>query len=120
MTAKLRVGRVAAIHVYILMVEMLLWDKPYGRRVFGQSAESAAASKVLAANQGLYNGFLAAGPVWGLSLGPAGHAVQLFVFGCVCVAGVARMYGAMTAGAKIMFLQSVPAALAAAAVLRLG
>ena len=117
MIAKLLVGLVAAIHVYILVVEMFLWDKPYGRRVFGQSAEFATASKVLAANQGLYNGFLAAGLVWGLSLGPAGHAVQLFFLGCVFVAGV---YGAMTVGVKILFVQSVPAALAAAAVLLLG
>ena len=117
MIAKLLVGLVAAIHVYILVVEMFLWDKPYGRRVFGQSAEFATASKVLAANQGLYNGFLAAGLIWGLSLGPAGHAVQLFFLGCVFVAGV---YGAMTVGVKILFVQSVPAALAAAAVLLLG
>ena len=117
MIAKLLVGLVAAIHVYILVVEMFLWDKPYGRRVFGQSAEFATASKVLAANQGLYNGFLAAGLIWGLSLGPAGHAVQLFFLGCVFVAGV---YGAMTVGVKILFVQSVPAALAAAAVLLFG
>ena len=117
MIAKLLVGLVAAIHVYILVVEMFLWDKPYGRRVFGQSAEFATASKVLAANQGLYNGFLTAGLIWGLSLGPAGHAVQLFFLGCVFVAGV---YGAMTVGVKILFVQSVPAALAAAAVLLLG
>ena len=117
MIANLLVGLVAAIHVYILVVEMFLWDKPYGRRVFGQSAEFATASKVLAANQGLYNGFLAAGLIWGLSLGPAGHAVQLFFLGCVFVAGV---YGAMTVGVRILFVQSVPAALAAAAVRLLG
>ena len=117
MIANLLVALVAAIHVYILVVEMFLWDKPYGRRVFGQSAEFATASKVLAANQGLYNGFLAAGLIWGLSLGPAGHAVQLFFLGCVFVAGV---YGAMTVGVRILFVQSVPAALAAAAVRLLG
>ena len=118
MIANLLVGLVAAIHVYILVVEMFLWDKPYGRRVFGQSAEFATASKVLAANQGLYNGFLAAGLIWGLSLGPAGQAVQVFFLGCVAVAGVS---GAMTVGTKILFVQTVPAALAAAAVvLRLG
>ena len=117
MIANLLVALVAAIHVYILVVEMFLWDKPYGRRVFGQSAEFATASKVLAANQGLYNGFLAAGLIWGLSLGPAGHAVQLFFLGCVAVAGV---YGAMTVGIKILFVQTVPAALAAVAVVMLG
>ena len=114
MIANLLVGLVAAVHVYILVVEMFLWDKPYGRRVFGQSAEFATASKVLAANQGLYNGFLAAGLIWGLSLGSAGHAVQLFFLGCVIVAGV---YGAMTVGIRILFVQAAPAALAAAVLL---
>jgi len=71
---------------------------------------------VLAANQGLYNGFLAAGLIWGLSIGPAGHAAQLFFLGCVVVAG---LYGAMSVGIKILFVQAVPAALAAAAVLLL-
>ena len=117
MIANLLVALVAAIHVYILVVEMFLWDKPFGRKVFGNTKEFATASKVLAANQGLYNGFLAAGLIWGLSLGPAGHAVQLFFLGCVVVAGV---YGAITVGIKILFVQAVPAALAAAAVLWLG
>ena len=117
MIANVLVGLVAVIHVYILVLEMFLWDKPFGRRVFGNSAEFAAASKVLAANQGLYNGFLAAGLIWGLSLGSAGHAVQLFFLACVIVAGV---YGAMSVGIKILFVQAVPAALAAAAVLYLG
>ena len=117
MIANALVGLVAAIHLYILVLEMFLWDKPYGRRVFGNSAEFAAASKVLAANQGLYNGFLAAGLIWGLSLGAAGHAVQLFFLGCVFVAG---LYGALTVGVKILFVQALPAALAAAAVWLLG
>ena len=68
------VALVALLHVYILVLEMFLWDKPAGLRAFGQTAEAAAASKVLAANQGLYNGFLAAGLFWGLSLGAAGSA----------------------------------------------
>ena len=117
MIANALVGLVAAIHVYILVLEMFLWDTPYGRRVFGNSAEFATASKVLAANQGLYNGFLAAGLIWGLSLGTAGHALQLFFLGCVIVAGV---YGAISVGVKILFVQALPAALAAAAVLLLG
>lgn len=117
MIANILVGLVAAIHVYILVLEMFLWDKPYGRRVFGQTAEFATASKVLAANQGLYNGFLAAGLIWGLSMGAAGRPVQLFFLGCVIVAG---LYGAMSVGIRILYVQAVPAALAMAAVLLLG
>jgi putative membrane protein len=114
MIANVLVGLVAAIHLYIVVLEMFLWDTPFGRRVFGSSAEFAAASKVLAANQGLYNGFLAAGLIWGLSLGAAGTPVQLFFLGCVIVAG---LYGAYSVGIKILFVQTVPAALAVAAVL---
>ena len=114
MIANILIGLVAAIHIYIVVLEMFLWTTPYGRRMFGNSAEFAAASKVLAANQGLYNGFLAAGLIWGLTLGVGGHAVQLFFLACVIVAGV---YGALTVGIKILFVQALPAALAAAAVL---
>jgi len=114
MIANALVGLVAAIHVYIVVLEMFLWDKPFGRRVFGNSAEFAAASKVLAANQGLYNGFLAAGLIWGLSMGAAGQPVQLFFLACVIVAGV---YGAISVGIKILFVQAVPAALAVVAIL---
>jgi putative membrane protein len=114
MIANVLVGLVAAIHVYILVLEMFLWDKPYGRRVFGSSPEFAAASKVLAANQGLYNGFLAAGLIWGLSMGPAGRPVQFFFLGCVIVAG---LYGAMSVGIRILYVQTVPAALAVAGIL---
>lgn len=114
MIANLLVGLVAAIHLYIVVLEMFLWDKPYGRRVFGNSAEFATASKVLAANQGLYNGFLAAGLIWGLSMGAAGQPVQLFFLGCVAVAG---LYGAMSVGIKILFVQTVPAVLAIGAIL---
>src|ERR1700712_5076101 len=112
MVANILVGLVAAIHIYIVVLEMFLWDKPFGLRVFRNTPEFAAASKVLAANQGLYNGFLAAGLIWGLSMGAAGHAVQLFFLGCVIVAG---LYGAMTVGIKILYVQAVPAALAMAA-----
>jgi putative membrane protein len=114
MIANVLVGLVVLIHLYIVVLEMVLWDKPFGRRVFGNTAEFATASKVLAANQGLYNGFLAAGLVWGLSMGVAGQPVQLFFLGCVIVAG---LYGAMSVGIKILFVQAVPAALAMAAVL---
>ncbi len=114
MIANILVGLVALIHLYIVVLEMFLWDRPYGRKVFGNSAQFAAASKVLAANQGLYNGFLAAGLIWGLGMGAGGQPVQLFFLGCVIVAG---LYGAMSVGIKILFVQAVPATLALAAVL---
>ena len=114
MIANVLVGLVVLIHLYIVVLEMFLWDKPFGRKVFGSTPEFATASKVLAANQGLYNGFLAAGLIWGLSMGAAGQPVQLFFLGCVIVAG---LYGAMTVGIKILFVQAVPALLALGAVL---
>ena len=112
--ANIVVGLVALLHVYILVLEMFLWEKPAGLRAFGQTAASAAASKVLAANQGLYNGFLAAGLFWGLSLGAAGTGVKIFFLLCVLVAG---LYGAATASRKILFVQAVPAAIGLALVL---
>ncbi len=108
------VGLVALIHVYILVLEMFLWDRPAGLRAFGLTPERAAASKVLAANQGLYNGFLAAGLAWGLLLGEQGTPVKLFFLGCIIIAG---LYGAATASRKILFVQALPAALALACVL---
>jgi putative membrane protein len=101
------IGLIAALHVWFLILEMFLWDKPAGLRAFGQSLEQAQASKVLAANQGLYNGFLAAGLVWGLLLGADGFGVKAFFLGCVLIAGV---FGAMTASRKILFIQALPAA----------
>jgi putative membrane protein len=106
--ASIVVALVGLIHVYILVLEMFLWDKPTGLRAFRQTPESAAASKVLAANQGLYNGFLAAGLFWGLALGGQGTAVKVFFLGCVLVAG---LYGAATVGRKILYVQALPAAL---------
>jgi putative membrane protein len=106
--ANVVVALVALVHVYILVLEMFLWDKPAGLRAFGQTQAAASASKVLAANQGLYNGFLAAGLVWGLSLGPAGTSVKVFFLACVLVAG---LYGAATASRKILVVQAVPAAI---------
>src|SRR5512141_1464602 len=99
---------VAVLHAYFLVLEMFLWTKPAGRRAFGTTPEFAEASKVLAANQGLYNGFLAAGLLWGLSLGGTGRAVVTFFLGCVAIAGV---YGAITVHRKILFVQAVPALL---------
>ncbi len=103
------VALVALLHVYFLVLEMFLWDKPPGLRAFGHTREAAAATKVLAANQGLYNGFLAAGLVWGLSLGAAGVAVKVFFLACVLIAGV---YGALTASRKILIVQALPALVA--------
>ncbi len=106
--ANLVVGLIALLHVYILVLEMFLWDKPAGLRAFRQTAERAVATKVLAANQGLYNGFLAAGLFWGLSLGDGGFGVKVFFLSCVLIAG---LYGAATASRKILFVQAIPAAL---------
>lgn len=103
---------VALVHVYIVVLEMALWDTPRGRAAFGTSRELAAQTKVLAANQGLYNGFLAAGLVWGLYLGGAGFQVKTFFLICIVVAG---LYGAATANRKILYIQALPAALALAA-----
>jgi len=108
MAANLVVALVALIHVYILVLEMFLWDKPAGLRAFGQTPAAAAASKVLAANQGLYNGFLAAGLFWGLWLGAGGQGVKVFFLLCVLVAG---LYGAATASKKILYVQALPAAI---------
>lgn len=107
--ADILVGLVAALHVWFLVLEMFLWTKPYGRRVFGLTAGKAQLTKVLAMNQGLYNGFLAAGLVWGLMAGGEGHVIKVFFLGCVIVAGV---FGGATVGRKILWVQAVPAAVA--------
>ena len=112
--AAIAVGLVALLHVYFLVLEMFLWDKPAGLKAFGQTLEAAQASKVLAANQGLYNGFLAAGLFWGLALGAAGTGVKVFFLACVIVAG---LFGAATASRKILFVQALPAAVALGLVL---
>ena len=112
--ANIVIALVAVLHAYFLVLEMFLWDKPAGLRAFGQTLEKAQASKVLAANQGLYNGFLAAGLVWGLTLGSAGFGVKVFFLACVLVAG---LYGAATASRKILFVQALPAALGLALLL---
>ena len=114
LVANVVVGLIGILHIYILVLEMFLWDKPMGLRAFGQTQAAATASKVLAANQGLYNGFLAAGLFWGLSQGEAGTGTKLFFLACVLVAGV---YGAVTANRKILFVQAVPAAIGIALVL---
>ncbi|WP_293806160.1 DUF1304 domain-containing protein [uncultured Bosea sp.] len=114
MIAALLTGLVALIHVYIVILEMVWWDTPRGHKAFGLTPEFAARSKVLAANQGLYNGFLVAGLVWGLWLGAEGFAIKLFFLACVLTAG---LFGAATASRKILYIQALPAALAIAALL---
>lgn len=97
---------IALLHVYILVLEMFLWEKPAGLRAFRNTPEKAAITKVLAANQGLYNGFLAAGLFWGLWLGEAGTAIKVFFLVCIAIAGI---YGAATAARKILYIQTIPA-----------
>lgn len=109
LAANIAVGLVAALHLYFLVLEMFLWDRPLGLRTFRMTTEYATASKTLAANQGLYNGFLVAGLAWGLALGPAGAAIKLFFLGCVIVAGV---FGALTVSRRILWVQALPGAIA--------
>ena len=103
--ANIVIALVALLHAYFLVLEMFLWDKPYGMRTFKLTPEFAAASKGLAANQGLYNGFLAAGLVWGLTMGAAGIDVKVFFLACVVVAG---LFGGATLNRKILFVQAIP------------
>jgi putative membrane protein len=113
--AAVSVALVALIHVYILVLEMFLWRTPRGLRAFGIDQAFADRSASLAANQGLYNGFLAAGLVWGLVAGdPVGFQFKVFFLGCVIVAG---LFGAATVNRRILLVQTVPAAIALALVL---
>jgi putative membrane protein len=105
------VAIVAALHVYFLVLEMFLWRTPFGLRTFRMTKEAADSSAVLAANQGLYNGFLAAGLLWGLfAYGiVSGRAILTFFLACVIIAG---LYGGATVNRRIVLIQSVPAAIA--------
>ena len=103
--ANIAVFLVALLHLYFLVLEMFLWTKPTGIRTFDLTPEFADESKTLAANQGLYNGFLAAGLLWGLFFSPAGFEFKLFFLGCVVVAGI---YGGLTVGRKILWVQALP------------
>jgi putative membrane protein len=117
MIASILVALVALEHVYILVLEMFLWTKPSTLRSFSMTAETARASAALAKNQGLYNGFLAAGLFWSLLAGPPlQQPVATFFLACVLVAGV---FGGLTATRRILFVQALPAAIALVAV-RLG
>ncbi|HEX7807142.1 MAG TPA: DUF1304 domain-containing protein [Thermoanaerobaculia bacterium] len=114
--AKVALVFVAALHVLFLVLEMFLWNTPRGRRIFGLSRELAEGSAKLAANQGLYNGFLAAGLLWGTFGTFAGNdafRVQLFFLGCVIVAGI---YGGLTTKRSILGIQALPGIIAAALV----
>jgi putative membrane protein len=109
--ANFLVAVVAALHVFFLVLEMFLWDKPLGLKIFRNSIEKARDSKVLAANQGLYNGFLAAGLVWGLLHPNPAFAFQIKIFFLLCVI-VAGAYGAATVSRRLLYVQAAPAALA--------
>src|SRR5882724_8677678 len=110
LTTEILIGLIALEHIYFLVLEMFLWTTPRTRAAFGMSAEQAEQTKVLAGNQGLYNGFLAAGLIWSL-IAPAAYAAQLAIFflGCIVVAGV---YGGFTANKRIWFVQAAPAVIA--------
>jgi putative membrane protein len=112
--ANILVALVALLHAGFLALEMFLWTTPFGLKTFNMTPEVAASSAVLAANQGLYNGFLAAGLVWGLVAKTNATAIKVFFLGCVIVAGI---FGAATAKPSILFVQALPAALALLAVL---
>jgi putative membrane protein len=105
------VAIVAVLHVGFLVLEMFYWDRPFGRKTFHTTPEFSKASAVLAANQGLYNGFLAAGLIWGLVTGQVN--VILFFLICVLIAGI---YGGFTAGRRILYIQALPALIALIAV----
>jgi putative membrane protein len=105
------VALVAVLHLYFLVLEMFLWTKPLGLKTFHNSPEKAADSAVLAANQGLYNGFLAAGLIWGLLHSAPGFALQIKAFFLLCVI-VAGIYGAATVSRRILLVQAAPAAIA--------
>ncbi|OTG86229.1 hypothetical protein B9T31_09340 [Acinetobacter sp. ANC 4558] len=109
MLAKIMITCIGLLHIYILILEMFLWDRPLGMKAFGNTLEKAKQTKVLAQNQGLYNGFLAAGLLWSLFVSePFSLYLGNFFLGCVLVAGI---YGAITASKKILFIQAIPALL---------
>ncbi len=109
MPATIVIAIIAALHVGFLILEMFLWKTPFGRKTFGLTAEFAEQSATLAANQGLYNGFLAAGLIWGLLSPVAGTEIKTFFLACVLVAGI---YGGVTAKRSILVIQALPAAIA--------
>ncbi|HKW08262.1 MAG TPA: DUF1304 domain-containing protein [Candidatus Dormibacteraeota bacterium] len=113
LAATIFIAFVAVLHLFFLVLEMFLWRTPFGRRTFRTTPEQAETSAVLAANQGLYNGFLAAGLIWALlAYGtPGGRSILTFFLGCIVVAGI---YGALTVSRRILLIQALPAAIGAA------
>ncbi|MBN9043684.1 MAG: DUF1304 domain-containing protein [Rhizobiales bacterium] len=109
--ANILVALVAVLHIYFLILEMFLWTKPRGLKTFGNSLEKARESAVLAANQGLYNGFLAIGLIWGLVHPNPAFAFQIKVFFLLCVIA-AGVYGAASVSMRILYVQALPAVLA--------
>jgi putative membrane protein len=116
LVASILVSLVAALHLYFLVLEMFLWTKPLGLKTFNQTQQKADDSAVLAANQDLYNGFLAAGLIWGLVHSAAGFGFEIKVFFLLCVI-VAGLYGGYSVNKRIILVQAVPAAVALAALL---
>ena len=114
MVANILVAFVALLHILFLILEIFLWTKPFGRRISGFNRELADQTASLAANQGLYNGFLAAGLVWGLISGTTGRDILVFFLVCIVIAGI---FGALTAKRTILWIQAAPGATALAAVL---
>jgi len=115
--SNIAVACVAFLHLLFMVLEMFFWTRPLGRRIFGLKRELADQTAALAANQGLYNGFLAAGLIWGLTSSGDSTAIRVFFLTCVIVAGV---FGAITANRSILFIQALPAAIALAMVLTSG
>lgn len=106
---KLSIALVAVLHILFMILEMLLWNTPTGRRIFGLTREQAQQTAVLAANQGLYNGFLAAGLLWGLYAPAQRGSMIVFLLVCVIVAGV---FGGITANRSILWIQALPGLIA--------
>jgi len=111
------VSLVALLHLYFLILEMFLWEKPIGLKTFANTREKAKITKVLAANQGLYNGFMAAGLIWGILQDAAGYDFKVFFLLCIITAGI---YGAITVSKKILYVQAIPGLIALILVLLTG
>ena len=109
--AKALIALIALEHIYFLVLEMFLWTAPRTRAAFGMTAEQAEQTRVLAGNQGLYNGFLAAGLVWGLLEGASGFGLRIKTFFLLCVV-IAGVYGALTVSRRILYVQAAPAVIA--------
>ncbi len=102
------------LHMYFLILEMFLWESPFGRKTFSMSTEFAKRTKSLAANQGLYNGFLAIGLLWSILPGENSHSLKIFFLSCILIAG---LFGGFTVNKKIFWIQALPAAIALALLL---